>query len=343
MNESFAGRRSPLAEYTANRERQTANPFSPAKFLTSPHLQTIWGRLTRSRRLVPMRREVLTTPDDDDLIIDHVDGRDVRFVLLHGLEGSSNSVYIQGMLAAIARHGFAATVLNFRSCALDARGRWIMNRQPRLYHSGETTDFDFLVRSLPDDLPLVALGVSLGGNVLLKWLGEHPEQTRIRAAATMSVPYDLAAGARFMENPMGRFYVRRFVASLGKKAESVVARFGDHGINLARAKRADTFFEFDEYATAPLHGFTGAEDYWKRSSSIGYVDRITTPTLCISAEDDPFIPASVLPRVRERASKSVQLEVTSCGGHTGFISGSPWKCDYWAEERLVNWLLESAR
>jgi predicted alpha/beta-fold hydrolase len=159
----------------------------------------------------------------------------------------------------------------------------------------------------------------------------------------MSVPYDLEAGARFMENPMGRFYVRRFVVTLAKKAASIAARFGDHGMDLKRAARANTFYDFDDAATAPLHGFTGAEDYWQRSSSIGFVDKITTPTLCISSEDDPFIPASILPAVRERASSSVQLEVTRCGGHTGFISGAPWRCDYWAEERLVNWLLESAR
>ena len=106
--------------------------FAPSFWLRNPHLQTIWGRVTRPRRLIPLRREVLTTPDDDDLIVDHLDGSGIRFVLLHGLEGSSNSVYIQGLLSIIRRHGFAATVMNFRSCALDSRGRPIMNRRPRL-------------------------------------------------------------------------------------------------------------------------------------------------------------------------------------------------------------------
>lgn len=219
-----------------------------------------------------------------------------------------------------------------------------MNRQPRLYHSGETTDLDFLVRQLPDDLPLVAIGASLGGNVLLKWLGEHPGQQRVRAAATMSVPYDLEAGSRHLEKSVfGRFYVRRFVVTLAKKAASVIARFGPHGIDLPRASRANTFYDFDDAATAPLHGFTGAEDYWRRSSSIRFVDKITTPALCISAEDDPFVPAAVLPRVRERASGAVTFEITGCGGHTGFITGVPWRCGYWAEERIVSWLVESVR
>lgn len=316
--------------------------FQPPFWLRNPHAQTIWGRLTRPRRLVPLRREILTTPDDDDLIVDHLDGHGIRFVLLHGLEGSSNSVYMQGLLSIIRRQGFAASVMNFRSCALDAQGRPIMNRQPRLYHSGETTDFDFLANRLPADLPLVAIGASLGGNVLLKWLGEHPGQQRVRAAATMSVPYDLGAGARHLEkSAFGRLYVRRFVITLAKKAASVVQRFGSHGIDLPRASRANTFYDFDDAATAPLHGFSSAEDYWTRSSSIGFVDRITTPTLCVSAEDDPFLPAEVLPRVRERASKAVALEITGCGGHTGFIAGLPWRCEYWAEERLVSWLVES--
>lgn len=158
------------------------------------------------------------------------------------------------------------------------------------------------------------------------------------------MPYDLEAGARHLEkSALGRFYVRRFVVSLAKKAASVVERFGQHGIDLQRAKRASTFYQFDDAATAPLHGFKNAEDYWTRSSSIGFVDRITTPTLCISAEDDPFLPPSVLPRVREHASKAVTLQVTGCGGHTGFVAGLPWRCEYWAEERLVGWLVESLR
>ncbi len=315
--------------------------FTPPFWLRNPHAQTIWGRLTRPRQLLPLRREILTTPDDDDLIVDHLDGRELRFVLLHGLEGSSNSVYMQGLLSIIRRHGFAATAMNYRSCALDARGRFIMNRQPRLYHSGETTDFDFLVQSLPADLPLVAIGSSLGGNVLLKWLGEHPDQRRVLAAATMSVPYDLEAGSRHLDTPWGRFYVSQFVRTLSRKAKSVIERFGTHNIDLPRATRARTFYEFDEAATAPLHGFTGAEDYWRRSSSIAFVDRITTPTLCISAEDDPFLPREVLGRVRARASPAITFEITGCGGHTGFVGGLPWRCEYWAEERLVSWLVDA--
>jgi predicted alpha/beta-fold hydrolase len=288
---------------------------------------------------------VLITPDDDDLVLDHLDGppgtSGARFVLLHGLEGSSYSVYIQGLLAVIARAGFAATAINFRSCARDPRNisRMLPNRQRRLYHSGETTDFDFLVRTLrarEPDVAVIAVGASLGGNVLLKWLGENPGQRFVAAAATMSVPYDLGAGADFMENgAAGRFYVSRFLSTLRAKA---LLR---HGLDRAAVMRARTFRQFDDAATAPVHGFTGADDYYARSSSIGFLDKITTPTLCISAADDPFLPRQVLDRVRRVASDCVEFRVTECGGHTGFIAGSlPWRCEYWAEELIVKWLLE---
>ena len=316
--------------------------FLPSWFLRGPHAQTIWGRLARPRRLVEFRREVLTTPDDDDLVLDHLDAAAprARFVLLHGLEGSSYSVYIQGLLSVIARAGFAATAMNFRSCARDPRNlsRMLQNRQRRLYHSGETTDFDFLVRTLrarEPDTRLLAFGASLGGNVLLKWLGEHPGQTDVAAAATMSVPYDLGAGADYLEHGSGRFYVARFLRTLKTKA---LARTG---VDRDAVMRARTFRQFDDAATGPVHGFAGADDYYARSSSIRFLDKITTPALCISAEDDPFLPREVLERARGVASDSVEFRVTACGGHTGFIAGAlPWRCEYWAEELIVRWLLE---
>jgi hypothetical protein len=325
--------------------------FAPAWFLRNPHAQTVWGRIARARQLVRMRREVLTTPDDDDLVLDHLEcsgGRSRppapeagaathRFVLLHGLEGSSYSVYMQGLLEAIARRdGVAATVMNFRSCARDPNDidRMLPNRQRRLYHSGETTDFDFLVRTLrarEPDVTLLAAGASLGGNVLLKWLGEHPGQTDVAAAATMSVPYDLAAGA----DRIPWLYVSRFLRTLKTKA---LLR---DGLDRDAIVRARTFRQFDDTATAPVHGFTDANDYYARSSSIRFIDKITTPTLCLSAEDDPFLPRGVLPRAIDTASDAVEIRVTPQGGHTGFIAGAlPWRCEYWAEELMVQWLLD---
>ncbi|HEY8829163.1 MAG TPA: alpha/beta fold hydrolase, partial [Candidatus Limnocylindria bacterium] len=170
-----------------------ADAFIAPWWLRGAHGQTVWGQLTRPHQLVAMSREVLTTPDDDDLVVDHLvhagaatAGGELHFVLLHGLEGSSYSVYIQGLLSVIARHGAHATALNFRSCARDPDRTmaWLPNRRPRLYHSGETTDLDLVLRTLRGRHPerrLVVFGASLGGNVLLKWLGEHPSERIIEA------------------------------------------------------------------------------------------------------------------------------------------------------------------
>jgi uncharacterized protein len=323
--------------------------FAPAWFLPGPHFQTIWGRIARSRKLVAFRREFVTTPDGDELVLDHVDSpspSSIHFVLMHGLEGSSYSVYMQGILGVIARHGYSATAINFRSCARDPKNitRMLPNLRPRFYHSGDTGDFDFIVRTFAARNPhqkLVAFGGSLGGNVLLKWLGEHPGQTLVSAAATLSVPYDLGAGARSLdETRAGRFYVARFLSTLRKKiSRSDIAPL----LDLPKALRARTFVEFDDTATAPLHGFTSADDYYTRSSSIHFVGRITTPTLALNASDDPFLPPAVLPRVKAAASSAVDFRTTPTGGHVGFISGgAPWRVEYWAEELVVRWLLERA-
>lgn len=333
--------------------------FAPPWWLRNPHLQTVWGRLTRKRRLVSFRREALTTPDGDELLVDHLDppgrapGRDEagqpskHFFLLHGLEGSSYSVYMQGILSIIARRGYSATAINFRSCALDPESLMsaLPNRRPRFYHSGETTDFDYVLHTLASRMPqatLLAFGASLGGNVLLKWLGENPGQTLISAAATISVPYDLGAGATFLESFAGRIYVGSFLRSLKTKVEYLVERFPETReiIDLEGARAATTFREFDEAATGPLHGFAGADDYYSRASSIHLLGRITTPTLCLSAEDDPFLPLEALVRARASASPFVEFRTTPSGGHVGFVAGTtPWACTYWAEEYIVDWLI----
>jgi uncharacterized protein len=324
--------------------------FSPPWWLSNPHAQTVWPRITRSRRQVAFERESLTMPDGDELILDHVAGAaSPHFILLHGLEGSSHSISIQGPLSVIARRGFSATAINWRSCAREPGNvlKSIPNRRPRFYHSGETTDFDFVAHTLAErrpDVPLVALGVSLGGNALLKWLGEHPTQSILSAAATLSVPYDLGAGAKYLERGAGPFYVGSFLRSLKKKVAQLVERFPEtrNIIDLDRALRSKTFREFDDAATA-LHGFKDADDYYTRSSSLQFLGRITTPTLCVNAEDDPFLPPDVLPLVRGSASASVELHVTRRGGHAGFVAGrAPWKCTYWADELIVDWLASHA-
>jgi predicted alpha/beta-fold hydrolase len=301
---------------------------------------------------VPYRRETWETPDGDELVLDRIDVADSahcpRLLVLHGLEGSSESVYVQGLMALARARGWSGVALNFRSCARTPEDHavWIPNRRPRLYHSGETTDLAFVLSRLageadPSVAPLVVAGVSLGGNVLLKWLGENPDQRTVAAAAAISVPYDLGAGGRHMESGFGPFYTRHLLSTLTVKAEDLAARFPEAGarLDLPRLRRVRTFFDFDDAGTAPLHGFDGARDYYARSSSLGFVGRIATPVLAISAADDPFLPASVLDEVARAKSSAVELVVTRRGGHAGFVGGTI-RPRYWAEERAVEWLAE---
>lgn len=330
----------------------TRDGFRPAWWLPGPHLQSAWGRLSRPRRLVLFRRERIETPDGDELFLDHVDAPDgsPRLLILHGLEGSSYSVYVQGLALVARRRGLAVTVLNFRSCARPDNdlGRMLPNMRPRFYHSGETGDIDCVIRLLASrepESPLVAAGASLGGNVLLKWLGENPGQTLVRAAVAMSVPFDLAAGARFMEKGLGPFYVSVFLRTLKPKMKDLVARFPEAAsrVDLAKALASKNFWDFDDVATAPFHGFTGADDYYTKSSSLRFLPKIDTPVLCISAADDPFVPAEVLSRARAAAPPSVTCLFTPRGGHVGFVAGdSPKRAYYWAEETAVRWLAEKA-
>jgi predicted alpha/beta-fold hydrolase len=325
----------------------TTSPDRAAWWARGAHAQTIWGRYGRSDSLLTFEREVLTTPDDDDLVLDHVSGPAgaPRVLVLHGLEGGAHSVYIHGLARGAVQAGLRVTVLNFRSCARDpGDGRLVPNRRPRLYHSGETDDLDFVVETLAarePKTPLLAAGVSLGGNVLLKWLGEKGARSRVEAAATISVPYDLAAASRHLERGFARVYASHFLKTLKRKALDVMARFPRETEHMDpdRIRFADTFFAFDDYATAPLHGFRGAGDYYRRCSSLRFLSAIEVPTLCISSSDDPFLPAEALARAQDAGSEDVAFSVSDWGGHAAFAYGPwPWRARYWAEEQALRWL-----
>ena len=328
---------------TLSRER-----FTPAWWVPGAHLQTAWARLARSRRLVTFERETLATPDDDDLVLDHAAGPpgSPRVLLLHGLEGSAHSLHTQGLALLAGRAGWRSTVLNFRSCARDPSDirRRLPNRRPRLYHSGDTGDLELVVRTLvarEPATPLCAIGFSLGGSVLLKWLGEVGAASPVRAAATISVPYDLAVAAQFLERGVGRLYARHFMTRLKAKTLALMQSFPTETAHLDRDRiiAARTFAEFDACVTAPLYGFASSADYYARSSAIGYLSRIAIPTLCVSSHDDPFYPATAIAAAVTAASPSVSFDVSARGGHVGFVAGPvPFRPVYWAEERVISWL-----
>jgi predicted alpha/beta-fold hydrolase len=262
-----------------------------------------------------------------------------RLLVLHGLEGTIRSHYLRGILAQARGRGWDADALIFRGCNGE------INAARRMYHSGETTDLNSVVRRLirehPDQM-LVIAGFSLGGNVLLKWLGEHSSDlpAQVRAAAAVSVPYDLERGSRHIERGFSRVYTRHFLRTLRAKASAKLSRFPGL-FDAAALERARTLYSFDDVVTAPVHGFTDAHDYYTRSSSLQFLHAVDRPTLLLSARDDPFLPPEVLDDVSfvARNNPSLSVEFWQRGGHVGFVSGRwPLRARYYAEERVLEFL-----
>ena len=315
--------------------------YRPAWWVPGAHLQTLWGKFARRRQAIATRSVVLDTPDGDTIELVQLDAAPEapRLLLLHGLEGTVRSHYVGGMFAAAAARGWGADLLVFRGCGPQP------NMARRFYHSGETTDLalavDHVSRSFPH-APLVVAGVSLGGNVVLKWLGELGESAGniIRAAAAISVPFDLERGSRYISRGFSKVYERHFLRTLRRKAAWKLRRFPDL-FNANALERVNTLYGFDDVVTAPVHGFRDAHDYYSRSSSIGWLGQIRVPTLLLSAIDDPFLPAAVLEEVRVLANQndSLRAEFVAKGGHVGFVSGVlPWKPVYFAERRAIEFL-----
>lgn len=315
--------------------------FRPAWWLPGAHLPTVWGKKGRRQAQIHERVERWATPDGDHLSIARagsVSSGRPHLLVLHGLEGTARSNYAQGLLAKARSLGWSADLLLFRSCDGE------INRARRLYHSGETTDLDFVVRTLISrhpDMSLRLIGVSLGGNVLLKWLGEQGESlvSNVIRAAAVSAPFDLAAGSRYLECMMGQKYVDHFMVSLKAKTLAKRALFPDL-CDWAKLDSARTFWEFDDFVTGPVHGFADALEYYTKSSSMSLLTSIRCPTLLMNAEDDPFLPPDVLDRVRKLASNNdfLHLEFTKRGGHVGWVEGSLWAPRYYMEEKVITWL-----
>jgi uncharacterized protein len=281
------------------------------------------------------------TPDGDFLDIHRLDAPAgaPRLLFLHGLEGTIRSHYVAGFFGEAARRGWAADLLIFRGCGDEP------NRAPRFYHSGETTDLAFVldrIRAEHPNAPIVLAGVSLGGNVLLKFLGERGATLprEVRAAAAISVPYDLERSCRHISRGFSKVYDKHFLRTLRDKALAKLERHPGL-FERSRLEQAASIYDFDDAVTAPVHGFASAHDYYSRSSSLGFLGRIALPTFLLSAIDDPFLPAEILDEVRliANANAHLSLEFTDHGGHVGFIGGNvPWHPFYYAEWRVAEFL-----
>lgn len=312
--------------------------FRPAWWLPGPHLQTVWPTLCRCRPRLSLRRERLELPDGDFLDLDWTPGDDGPIVIiLHGLEGSSDSGYARGLLAAITARGWQGGVLHFRGCSGEP------NRLRNSYCAGTTHDVAYVVdglRQREPDRPMACVGYSIGGNVLLKWLGETGAVAPLQAAVAVSVPFLLESAASRMQQGFSRLYQHYLLRNLRASYRRKFRQLADPPVPLREAGKLRDFYGYDDKITAPLHGYAGVYDYYDRASCRQYLAGIATPTLILHAVDDPFMWPSATP-IASELSAAIQLELSPQGGHVGFVAGSaPWQTRYWLEERIPEFLAD---
>ena len=307
------------------------------RWLPGGHAQTIWP-VTIKGKLPDYRRERWATPDGDFIDLDWVnstgEAKHVPTVcLFHGLEGSSSSHYARHLMRLVGERGWRGVVVHFRGCSGEP------NQLPRAYHSGDSVEIDWILRRLAGTRtsPVLAVGVSLGGNALLKWLAEQGDAAGrvICAAAAVSAPHDLAAASQALAKGINRIYTRHFLKTLIPRALEKARRFPGL-LDTGRLHGLSTLTEYDDCVTAPLHGFRSAADYYSRSSAKPLLKAVRTPVLVINAANDPFLPAKFLPSAAQVAD-SVHLEIHGHGGHAGFVSGAlPGRLD-WLPQRVLRW------
>ena len=320
-------------------EAPTTAPFRPPRWLRNPHVQTIAGRYLRPRGTIPLARHRIETPDGDFLDLDF--GPDPEpgaplVLLLHGLEGSTRGGYMSVMLRHLLARGLRGVGMNFRSCGGEP------NRVLRFYHSGETGDLAHVVAELRRRHPgraIGAAGFSLGGNVLLKYLGERGDRARIAAGVAVSVPFDLANCAAWLSSGLpGRTYGSHFLRRLRRKIRAK-RRMLEGVVDVERGLAARTVVEYDDALTAPLHGFAGADDYYARADARPHLARIRVPVLLIQSLDDPFTRPDAFPDAAVAANPHLATAVTDRGGHLGFLEGAlPWRPRFWAERETASFL-----
>ncbi len=301
--------------------------------LPNGHFETILPSLFR--KVPDMHRQQcrIETRDGDFLDLDHYrPGEGKKAVILsHGLEGNSKKAYVLGMVRMFTSHGWDAIAWNYRGCSGEP------NKTFRFYHSGVTGDLDEVIRyALGAGYETIALaGFSLGGNLTLKYLGENRKNIplQIKVAVTFSVPLDLYGGCMKISKPSNALYARRFLRKLSNKVRRK-ARIMP-GLDTEPLKKIKTLYDFDNYYTAPLHGFTDARDYYRKCSAVYFIENIKIPTLIVNAKNDPILSASCFPYEITGKSEQVWFETPARGGHVGFLSHDREGFFYWSERRAL--------
>ncbi|MEW8028035.1 MAG: hydrolase [Candidatus Thiodiazotropha sp.] len=306
--------------------------FKPAWWLTSPHLQTIWPSLFRHRPLLQFRWERIELYDGDFIDLAWHESEGPLVMLIHGLEGSLESHYATTLISALSKAGFRCLFMHLRGCS------GVPNRLQRSYHSGATEDLVEIIEFLHKrgDVPQAIIGISLGGNLLLKYLGESGRNSALKAAVAVSVPFNLESAVTRLEHGFSQVYnhhllwklLKSYTQKCRSRSFSVV-----EDINSIR-----TIYEFDDRITALQNGFVDAADYYHRCSCAQFLKHITTPTLILHARDDPFMQPKDVPSLQD-LGPGVSLELSDRGGHVGFVKGSlPWRPVYWLDHRIPAFL-----
>lgn len=314
--------------------------FVAAKGLTNPHLQTLAPRFIRKQALFEPHWQTLTTPDNDflDLAWSENITQESKvdkpiFILFHGLEGCFYSPYANGLMHAFAKEGWLSVMMHFRGCS----GK--PNHLARAYHSGEVEDARFFLSHLNERFPeqkKVAVGISLGGNMLANYLAQYSENPLIDAATIVSAPLDLSACSQRIEQGFSKIYKTYLLSSLKKNAlRKHHLLKGELDLSYHSIKRVTKLYEFDDLITAPLHGFKDAEDYYNRCSGIKRLKEISLPTQIIHAKDDPFMTDDVIPKFV--LPDNIDYRLFEQGGHVGFVTGSALKPRFWLEEVLPSY------
>lgn len=307
--------------------------FEPPVWLVGGHLQTIWPSFFRSVLLphVPTSGWI-DTPDADELAYDYYAIAEAKglVVLCHGLEGHARRPYVLGMAAALLEAGYEVLAWSYRGCGER------LNKQPIFYHSGATYDLETVVAFAQklSKLPIYLVGFSLGGNLVMRWLGEKGRAipSAVQAAVAISVPLDLAAGSDYLTRPAAKAYTINFLKSLKTKVTAKALHFPG-AFRLDLLPKTKNLRQFDEYFTAPLHGFADANDYYAKASSLFVLPQIAIPTLLLQAANDPFLPPSCYPK---GPYPQLKLEITTAGGHVGFTVRGQTQSH--AEQRVVSFL-----
>lgn len=306
--------------------------YSPAFLFVNRHFNTMYPYAMRNNPSPTYQRERWETKDGDFFDLDFVKkGAKSIVILLHGLEGSSSSQYILGMANALSSVSIDICAVNHRSCSGE------LNRTLGFYHSGYTQDLAFIVSELSKKYEVVsAVGYSLGGNMLLKYLGTADVPREFKTGVALSVPAHLSSSAVRLNHWTNRPYAVQFLKTLNKKAVAKAKQF-PHILDYKKFQKISTLYEFDNKVTAPLHGFVDAEDYYAQSSSAQFLHNIKVPTLLINALDDSFLAPPCFPFEVAHSSPNFHFYAPKHGGHVGFAR---LKSDaYWSDDMVVQWLM----